>query len=145
MRRSIVPAFGLFVLLAAGACGTPASTASPAAPSQPVASQPATSAGPTQAPTTACARATEPVTTPVTVTIADLAYSPDPVQAKVGGAIEWHNEDGVTHTATLDDLDCDTDQITSGQTGVLVFSEAGTYAYHCRIHSSMHGTITIAP
>ncbi|HEV8489114.1 MAG TPA: cupredoxin domain-containing protein [Candidatus Limnocylindrales bacterium] len=143
MRRLIVPGFALFALLAAGACGAPATTASPA--SQPAASQPATSAGPTSAPATACTPATEPVANPVAVTIADLTYSPDPVQAKVGGAIEWHNEDGVTHTATLDDLDCDTDQITSGQTGVLVFSEAGTYAYHCRIHSSMHGTITIAP
>jgi plastocyanin len=143
MRRSIVPAFGLFVLLAAGGCGTPASTVSPS--SQPAATQPATSAEPTAAPSTACAPATGPVTDPVAVTMADLTFSPDPVQAKVGGAIEWHNEDGVPHTATLDDIDCDTDQIIRGGSAALVFSEAGTYAYHCRIHSSMHGTITIAP
>jgi plastocyanin len=143
MRRSIIAAFGLFVLLAAGACGAPSSSAPPA--SQPAASQPATSTEPTSAPSTACMRTTDPVENAVAVTIADLAYSPDPVQAKVGGAIEWHNEDGVPHTATLDDIDCDTDQIIRGGTGVLVFSEAGTYAYHCRIHSSMHGTITIAP
>lgn len=142
MRRSIVPACFLFAVLTAAACGT---ATTPSSPSQPAASQPTTTAGPTSGPATACAKATEASPNPVAVTIADLAYSPDPVQATVGAAIEWHNEDSVPHTATLDAVDCDTGQIAGGGTGVLVFSEAGTFPYHCRIHSSMHGTITITP
>jgi plastocyanin len=140
MRRSIVPALAMFVLLVAGACGGSSSSSAPPA-SQPAASQPAASVG-----TIACKQpGTDPVTTPVAVSISNRTYDPDPVQAKVGEAIEWHNEDGVPHTAALDDLDCSTDQLIRGQTGTLVFAEAGTYAYHCNIHSTMHGTITIAP
>jgi plastocyanin len=108
--------------------------------------QPAPSTAPSAAATACHTPATnEPLTTPVAVAIADRSYDPDPVQARVGEAIQWTNEDSVPHTATLDDVDCGTDQLMRGEQGVLVFTEAGTYPYHCRIHSSMHGTITIAP
>ena len=143
MRRAIVPAFALFGLLVAAACGSPA-VSSPAgsvpAASVPAASEPAATTG-----STACHVTTDPVVNAVEASIADRAFDPDPVEAKVGGAISWHNEDAVPHTATLDDVDCDTDLIIRGATGTLVFDEAGTYAYHCRIHPTMHGTITITP
>lgn len=139
MRPSIASSLVLFVLLVAGACDGSAASSPPS-------SQPAPSTAPSSAATACHTPATdEPLTTPVAVAIADRLYDPDPVQAKVGEAIQWTNEDSVPHTATLDDVDCGTAQLSRGQQGVLVFTEAGTYAYHCRIHSSMHGTVTIAP
>ncbi len=141
MRRPIASAFALFVLLAAGGCG-----GSPAATPQPPPSQPTPSTAPSIEAAACHTPATnEPLTTPVAVAIADRSYDPDPVQAKVGEAIQWTNEDSVPHTATMNEVDCGTDQLSRGQQGVLVFTEAGTYAYHCRIHSNMRGTITIAP
>jgi plastocyanin len=139
MRRSIASAFALFVLLAAGACGGSPASAPPLA--QPTPSPaPSIEAAACHTPAT-----NEPLTTPVAVAIADRSYDPDPVRAKVGEAIQWTNEDSVPHTATLHGVDCDTGQLSRGQQGVLVFTEAGTYDYRCRVHSSMHGTITITP
>lgn len=139
MRRSIAPAFVLLVLIVAGACGGSAASSPPSV-------RPAQSTAPPTVATACHTPATnEPPTTPVAVAIAERSYDPDPVEAKVGEAIEWTNEDSVPHTATLDDVDCGTEQLGRGQQGVLVFTEAGTFAYHCRIHSSMHGTVTITP
>lgn len=139
MRRSIAPALVLLVLIVAAACGGSAASTPPSV-------QPAQSTAPPAAATACHTPATdEPLTTPVAVAIADRSFDPDPVEAKIGEAIQWTNEDSVPHTATLDDVDCGTDQLSRGQQGVLVFTEAGTYAYHCRIHSSMRGTVTIAP
>jgi plastocyanin len=32
----------------------------------------------------------------------------------------------------------------SGATFSFTFTKAGTFAYHCSIHSSMHGTIVVS-
>jgi plastocyanin len=136
MRRMIVPAFVLFVFLVAGACGGTAASAPPG-------SQPAASPGASTVAPTICRQAPDPVTNPVSVTISGNTYTPNPVQAKVGEPIQWGNEDGVPHTATLDDVDCDTGLISRGQTRTLVIAAAGTYPYHCEVHSTIHGTITI--
>jgi plastocyanin len=79
------------------------------------------------------------------VTIANFAYSPATVQAKVGQPITWTNNDTASHGAILDDdAACTTGSFGQGGSGSLVFSAAGTYTYHCPVHgSSMKGTITV--
>ncbi|HEY7590188.1 MAG TPA: cupredoxin domain-containing protein [Candidatus Limnocylindrales bacterium] len=137
MRRPTLAGLVLIAILGAGACGGTGSGGSPAA---------TTAASASPAAGAPCARATDPVESPVEVSIAGRAYDPDPVEAKVGQPIAWTNEDGVPHTATLDEFPaCATSTLSQGSTGALVFSAAGTYAYHCAIHSSMKATITIAP
>jgi plastocyanin len=79
----------------------------------------------------------------VTVTIAGSAFDPGTVQATVGQAIGWENQDALPHTATLDEGDCTTENLGRGDVGGLVFSVPGTYSYHCRIHPDMTGTIEI--
>ena len=79
-----------------------------------------------------------------TVEIKDFKYNPDPITAKVGDVISWTNGDSVPHTATLDEGDCGTEQLSQGASGGLTFTEAGTYTYHCAVHSNMKGTITIS-
>ena len=63
----------------------------------------------------------------------------------VGDTVTWQNlVDGVPHTATSDTGAFDTGPILPGTTSKAVpFVAAGTYAYHCAIHSTMHGTITV--
>jgi plastocyanin len=55
--------------------------------------------------------------------------------------------DSVTHTASADPSSAfqfDTGNIAPGATsGAIVFSNAGSFAYHCNIHSTMHGTIVV--
>jgi plastocyanin len=105
--------------------------------------QSASQAGSPPASQPAAAACEEVASGTVTVDIEGNAYSPDPVSAGVGEAIQWTNADAVPHTATLDEGDCGTDNIATGATLGLVFNEAGTYTYHCTVHPEMTGTIEI--
>ena len=58
--------------------------------------------------------------------------------------IGFTNKDSVGHTATVDDGSCSTDTISNGTTAALTFTAAGTYPFHCKIHPSMKGTITVS-
>jgi plastocyanin len=144
MRRLPVLSFTLFGLLALSGCaastgGTaaPAATAPSAAPaaSEPAASAPAAGGG------GGCTTSSEAAA--VTVNIANFAFDPPEVTAKVGETIGWTNGDSTAHTATTDDAACDTGNIAQNATAGLVFDAAGTYPYHCKIHPNMTGTITI--
>ena len=53
------------------------------------------------------------------------------------------NNDSVGHTVTDDGGSFDV-SVPAGGTATLTIPKAGTYAIHCKIHSSMHGTITVA-
>ena len=90
-----------------------------------------------------------------TVAVADYAFGPDTVTIAVGRGVRWANAGPSAHTVTADGgsftgtlgapgMDM-YGYPTGGGSYSKVFTTAGTYAYHCRIHASMHGTITIAP
>ncbi len=89
----------------------------------------------------ACAPTTDTGT--VAATIKNFAFSPEPIQAKVGDVVAWTNNDSTTHTVTLDDGSCDGGHAAPGATVALTFGKAGTYTYHCAIHSSMKGTVVV--
>ena len=151
MQRLLRPALALAMTLTLGACSTgtttsPLASAAPPVTAAPAASTPASAAPASAAPSAAggagaCAVSTGAPT--VKASIKSFAFSPDPVTAKVGEAIGWTNGDSVGHTVTLDSGACTTDTIAGGTTAGLTFSAAGTYTYHCKIHPTMKGTITI--
>ena len=85
----------------------------------------------------------EKVERAVKVDIADFAYDPDPVRVQEGGKVIWMNEDAAPHTATADDGSFDTGTIEEGKIQSETFKEPGTYAYHCEIHPTMHGTVEV--
>ncbi len=89
------------------------------------------------------AEAGEKVERSVKVDIADFAYDPDPVRVQEGGKVIWMNEDAAPHTATADDGSFDTGTIEEGKIQSETFKEPGTYAYHCEIHPTMHGTVEV--
>lgn len=150
MRRSTLVLLTTLSLTALAGCGstatpTPASSSAPnpstaasaaggasaSAPAAASASAPGAASPPAGA---ACAPAAAGATATVSVTIKDFAYSPEPIQAKVGDVVTWTNNDSAPHTATLEDDSCTTDTIANGATGSLVFNVAGTYTYKCAIH-----------
>jgi plastocyanin len=139
----------LIALATAGlaACGGSATTspASPAPTPSVAAGSPAASsgAGASAAGGLACATAPAGGTAAATVTIKNFAYSPQPVPAKVGDVIAWRNDDSAPHSATMDDGSCDTDTINPGSTAILVFTAAGTYTYHCKIHPGQMKDVTV--
>ena len=79
------------------------------------------------------------------VEIKSSTYNPATVTANVGGKVTWTNNDSVTHTVTLDDNSADSGDLAAGSSFDHTFATAGTFAYHCKIHSSMHGTVTVTP
>jgi plastocyanin len=77
------------------------------------------------------------------VAISGFAFSPKTVTVTVGDTVTWTNSDSTAHTATADDGSFDTGTLGNGATGSATFSTAGTFAYHCKIHAAMTGTITV--
>jgi plastocyanin len=77
------------------------------------------------------------------VKIIEFAYDPDPVTVQVGGKVIWLNEDTAPHTATAEDGSFDTGTLARGKLKSATFKQAGTYAYFCEIHPTMHGTVEV--
>jgi plastocyanin len=103
--------------------------------SNPVAPTPATGGGATGA-------------ADVTITINGMAgeqsFSPSPGSVKVGQTVAWRNSDSLPHTATADGGAFDTGTIAPGATSnPITMSAAGSFAYHCSIHPSMVGSLTV--
>ena len=84
-------------------------------------------------------------------TMGDKAYSPNPVEVNVGGGVTWSNDDTQIHTATsgaAGSADAgsvfDSGALSPGATFDFVFDKAGTYDYHCTMHPTMVGTVTVS-
>ena len=124
----------LMTLVLAACSGGSASSAPSTAASAPAeASAPAAGA--------ACQETTDPGD--VTASIKDFEFDPSAITAKVGQAIAFTNTGAAPHTVTLDDNSCTTPNINAGAADGVVFSAAGSYPFHCAIHTQMKGTITI--
>lgn len=135
-RRPIVSlAMSALMTLALAACGGGSSSAAPSTgASAPAAASPSTAL--------VCQETTDPGD--VTASIKDFAFDPTQIQAKVGQAIAFSNTGAAPHTVTLDDNSCTTPNIDAGKADGLVFSVAGSYPFHCAIHSQMKGTIVVS-
>jgi plastocyanin len=119
----------------AGAGGATGSTASPAPPATKAAgSQPS---APSAAPA-----AGGSVDRPVSMI--DLAFSPRSVSAVVGDSVTWTNRGSAVHTATADNGSFDSGMVKPGGKWRFALAKAGTFRYHCAVHPSMVGTITVA-
>jgi len=72
------------------------------------------------------------------------AYQPDPVTVQAGQSITWTWDDqGNQHSVSADDGSFESCLQGAGSTFTATFTKAGTYAYHCSIHSQMKGTVTV--
>jgi plastocyanin len=80
---------------------------------------------------------------PGTVVAKGVAYNPTEITVKVGDTITFENQDGFAHTFTADDGDFDSGNVDGGAQFQYVADEAGTIAFHCKIHGNMKGTITV--
>jgi len=123
-RLRVVVAGAVLLAFTATACGSSDSTGSDST----IASSD-TAAGGSAAPASAAA-----------LTIANSAFSEASVTA--GTEFTIANDDGRPHTVT-DDADSFDVEVPPGGTATLKIDAPGTYQIHCRIHSSMHGTITV--
>ncbi|MDO8483715.1 MAG: cupredoxin domain-containing protein [Candidatus Limnocylindrales bacterium] len=135
-RPLVTLAAGAILLLAACSSGGATSAPTTAASAAPSAEAPAAP------PAAACAESA--AAGEVSVAIKDFAFGPADIQAKVGQTVTFTNNDSAPHTATLDDGSCTTPNISNGASDGLVLSAAGTYPFHCSVHPTMKGTITVS-
>jgi plastocyanin len=133
---------GTLAMVALAGCSSAGGSAAPAASVAAPAASVAASSGGGGGSAAACSKSTGAGT--VQAAIKDFEFDPATVTAKVGDVITWTNNGPTSHTVTVDNqTGCDTGTLTAGSTGSLTFTAAGTYPFHCSIHSSMKGTITI--
>lgn len=140
----------LFVVLLAGCTAAPpgpapvTTLATPAAtidvPATPV---PQTTAAPTPAGTTPVPATTSPPLPGADVTIANFLFSPASITVPVGTTVTWTNRDSAPHSIVSDAGTFSGRSFGNGQSFSFTFTEPGSYPYHCGIHTTMHGTVTV--
>ena len=84
-----------------------------------------------------------PAPQPNTVVIANIAFGPNSLTVSAGTTVTWQNNDGINHTSTSDSGVWDTGAIPPGGSKTHTFSAAGTFPYHCNIHTMMTGTVIV--
>ena len=77
----------------------------------------------------------------VVVTVDNFKFSTKPVKA--GESFQVENKDDTEHTFTSDDGKFDV-KLPAGKTVTVDALTAGTYKFHCSIHSFMHGTLEVS-
>lgn len=100
---------------------------------------------PQTAPTPASAIPSSTVNTKVqeTVSISNFSFLPQSLVIKAGMLVTWTNNDTVSHTVTADDGTMNSGSIQPGSSFSHTFEKAGTVGYHCTIHPTMQGTISV--
>ncbi len=80
-----------------------------------------------------------------TVTIAGTSFTPTTLIVPKGTVVTWRNDDSKVHTATADDGNWDTKDISPGEAKSITFDKIGSFPYHCIYHVTMgmKGTIIV--
>ena len=72
------------------------------------------------------------------------SYAPNPTTMRVGQTVAWKNNDTTAHDATQDASRFQTGTVNAGGTSSAVtMSTAGTFTYHCTLHTGMVGTLVV--
>ena len=77
------------------------------------------------------------------ISINARAFTPGTLHAKKGQTITWKNNDNSDHTVDAEDGSFASGTIKSGKTFSHTFKKPGKYAYSCRLHPRMKGTIVV--
>jgi plastocyanin len=136
-----IPLVAIAVLALAGACGggTPATAKPPASSSGGGAtSSPAAGAG------NAAAISCNDGGTGSAAEIFDLGFRPNPIAASSDLTVTWTNTGALTHDITFDNGGPDCGHLAPTDLLSVLFPGPGSYAYHCSIHATMKGTVTVS-
>jgi len=86
-------------------------------------------------------------------TLTDKAFSPNPVEVKVGQKVVWTNDDTLQHTITSGspgspdsgkEFDSGLTKIlNNGDTFEHTFTTAGEFPYYCQLHPNQVGTVIV--
>lgn len=79
----------------------------------------------------------------VKVKIVDNRFRGGSITIDRGTVVKWRNRGDNTHTTTSDSGVWDSGNLVSGERFRRKFRRVGTFEYHCSIHPTMQGTITV--
>ncbi|MEJ7798307.1 MAG: cupredoxin domain-containing protein [Solirubrobacteraceae bacterium] len=81
----------------------------------------------------------------VKVTMENIKFVPEAIDAKVGQEIVWENTDGdIVHNVTASDgAKFESGSMNAGATFAYTPTKAGKIAYVCTIHTGQNGSITV--
>ena len=79
------------------------------------------------------------------VQIVDYSFNPSTVVIDLGDTVIWNQTGAHTHTVTSTTPagELDSGDLTTGAQYSHTFNTAGTFNYHCSIHTSMTGSVTV--
>jgi plastocyanin len=77
------------------------------------------------------------------VTVANMAFGPASVTVGLGERVTWTFQDATAHTSTSDQGFWDSGTKSGGAAYSRAFTSAGTFAYHCTIHTMMRGKVAV--
>lgn len=77
------------------------------------------------------------------VRMAGTRFEPSALAIAVGETVRWFNDDALPHTVSATDGSWDSGNLAPGQAFERTFDTAGSYAYLCRYHPGMVGTIEV--
>jgi len=77
------------------------------------------------------------------VSMAGMSFGPNTLTVAKGTTVTFINNDNTTHTVTADDGSFDSGNIAAGATYKHTFDVAGSFAYHCKIHTNMKATVSV--
>jgi len=81
------------------------------------------------------------------VKIQNFTFDPADINIEKGTTVVWTNEDSAPHIVVSDTDPAQSKllspELKTGETYNFVFDTAGKFSYHCQIHPSMKGSITV--
>jgi uncharacterized protein (TIGR03118 family) len=80
----------------------------------------------------------------VNVDIINFTFSPASTNVNVGDTVTWTQKDTTEHTSTSDTALWNSPFLSLNQTFSQTFSNAGTFPYHCTLHSFMKASVTVS-
>ena len=84
-----------------------------------------------------------PAAMTVHVNINNYAFEAPSITIAPGTTVIFKNLDDDPHTVTADDGSFDSKGLGQGDTWSYRFTAPGTYAYHCKVHPMMKGTVVV--
>jgi plastocyanin len=128
MRQLLIAA--MMIGLAGAACGGSDSTSAP--PTQP---------SPSPNPPVGSTVVTIP---PGAMNLGTNAFG-SPVTVRNGSTVTWTNDDSLTHNISADGGLFNSGTLAPDRNFNFTFATNGTFPYHCNIHTTMRGSITVQP
>jgi plastocyanin len=81
------------------------------------------------------------------ISIKGFAFNPAQVSVTKGATVTWTNDDSTTHTVTSGVPGTPSgkfdQQLEPSKTFTLTFTDAGTYEFFCKIHTSMKAMVLV--